>query len=842
MDSERWQKAVSLFHAALELGAEERAAMLNRECGDEELRREVISLLAQDTSRHGILERVSALATGLEMPDFIGCFKILEIIGEGGMGVVYRAQQDHPRRSVALKVIRPGLATGEVLRRFEQEADALGRLHHAGIAQIYEAGVSRGQPYYAMELIDGLALIEYARVNQLSTLQKVEVAVKLCEAAHHAHQRGIVHRDLKPSNILVDETGQPKILDFGVALLGGAEGGMTQATSMGTLVGTLAYMSPEQVSADAGPVDARSDVYSLGLVIYELLSGRLPYVTGGAVPGAMRVIQEQEPLGLGRVKREFRGDLETITAKALEKDRERRYESAEELAADLRRHLADQPILARPASALYQASKFAQRNKAIAFGLAAVFLVLAGGVVVSTWQAARARRAEQVSEAVRNFLEKDVLAQAGPNAQAAPTGKADTQLTVRTALDRAAGKVDGKFNAQPEVEASIRNTIGNAYVDLGLYGQAQPMLERALALRERELGLEHVETQATMQSLGILYRRSGKLASAEATILRLLEIRKRVKGSTNADTIATQSEVASILTARGNHKMAAALLSEGLEGQRSLVGEEHPDTLAMMNNLGTTYANLGQYFKAAAILGKAIEIKQRVFGQEHPTTLMSMNGLAMILRNQGKYAEAEALLSKALRIRRQTLGMEHPDTLASLNSLALLYFAQGRYAEAEPLLKQAAETGQRLRPESADTLRMRSNLAELYWKLGKTEAEPILRNVIEVRRRVLGEKHPNTANGLALLGEMKMDEKQYGEAEMLLRQALSIQETEAPNEWKRFYNQGLLGEVLNRVGQRTEAKVLLQSAVEGLLQRQETIPHEKEPAIEAIKRWNSKFQ
>jgi len=331
----------------------------------------------------------------------VGRYTIRRLIGEGGMGAVYEAEQEQPRRTVALKVIKPGFATPELLRRFAQESQALGRLQHPGIAQIYDAGTADTgygpQPYFAMEYIRGEGLRDYVETHHLSTRQRLEIFTKICDAVHHAHQRGLIHRDLKPGNILVDETGQPKILDFGVARVTDSDAQATMQTDVGQLVGTLAYMSPEQVLADPLELDTRSDVYALGVILYELVSGRLPYSISKKLHEALQTIREEDPARLSSVNRTFRGDIETIAAKALEKDKTRRYSSAAELGADITRYLKDEPIVAQPPTAMYQVRKFARRNKALVIGIAAVFVVLLGGVVVSTSQWFRASRAEAVA-------------------------------------------------------------------------------------------------------------------------------------------------------------------------------------------------------------------------------------------------------------------------------------------------------------------------------------------------------------------------------------------------------------------------------------------------------------
>jgi non-specific serine/threonine protein kinase/serine/threonine-protein kinase len=394
MDAGRWRVIESIYHAALGKEPGERSAYLAAACEDDStLRSEVESLLdyanAQlsspvqpskvaelllNTTSFGSTtetEPIAAVATNSAQawPFSIGRYRILRLIGEGGMGVVYEAEQEQPRRTVALKVIKPGLTSPELLRRFEQESEALGRLQHPGIGQIHEAGTADTgfgpQPYFAMEFIRGESLLEYAKARELNPRQRLELMAKVCEAVHHAHQRGIIHRDLKPGNILVDESGQPKVLDFGVARVTDSDTQATRQTDVGRLVGTLAYMSPEQVLADPLELDTRSDVYALGVILYELLAGRLPYTVGRSLPEAVQTIRQEDPARLSSISRHYRGDIETIVAKALEKDKVRRYASAAGLAGDIQRYLADEPIVARPPSATYQLQKFARRHKAV---------------------------------------------------------------------------------------------------------------------------------------------------------------------------------------------------------------------------------------------------------------------------------------------------------------------------------------------------------------------------------------------------------------------------------------------------------------------------------------------
>ncbi|HLK66813.1 MAG TPA: serine/threonine-protein kinase [Bryobacteraceae bacterium] len=839
MEPERWREIERLYHEALEREALHRAAWVKRAAhGDESLEQEVLSLLAESDDKETFLEepalQVAArtLASSSAAPAYparIGRYRILELLGEGGMGAVYEAEQDEPRRVVALKVIRLGLATPERLRRFRQESQALARLQHPGIAQIYESGEADTgfgpQPYFAMELIRGLPLHEYAEAHRLDLRQKLAIVGRICDAVHHAHQRGLIHRDLKPGNILVDENGQPKVLDFGVARVTETESLETTAqptiqTGLGQLVGTLAYMSPEQVHGDPAGVDSRSDVYSLGVILYQLLAGRLPYeIDRGHIAEAAQTIREEDPAPLRSIERKYRGDAETIVRKALEKDKARRYTSAAELAADIQHYLNDEPIAARPPSVGYQLLKFARRNRGLAAGAAAVFVVLMAGIAASTSQAIRASRAEiearldgeraraaekaathdrdrelraehaaseernralaaeaeavrernravaaearAVSErnqalaekrradseaatakAVNDFLRNDVLAQANLNNQASPNTKPDPDLTVRTALDRAAAGIGGKFEKQPLVEASIRQTIGNAYLDLGSYPKALEQLERTVEIRRRALGESDNETLMSMNNLAVLYLQQGDAPRAEPLFARILEARRR------------------------------------------LLGEENADTLVSMNNLAAVYRTEGKYAQAEPILIKALDIKRRVLGEVHHSTATAWNNLASVYRLEGKLSEAEPLQLKAVEVWRAVSGEEGPETLTSMSSLAALYQAQKRYPEAE----------------------------ELWSK------------VLESLRRTLGAKHPNAIDVMNSLGEVRIQQEKYALAESLIRESLGTVEAAAPNTWKRYYAQALLGASLAGQKRFSEAEPLLLSGHRGLRDRQSAIP------------------
>ena len=847
MNLEHWRQVEEICQAARRLEQGQRSALLAEACqGDEGLRREVESQLSSPDAAPTVAPLIGPdWPAGMSdaaptpppwLPASIGRYRILRLLGEGGMGVVYEAEQEHPRRIVALKVVKPGLASPETLWRFEQESKALGRLQHPGIAQIYEAGTAEAgfgpQRFFAMEFIRGRSLRDYAEALRPNVRQRLDLMIKICDAVHHAHQRGVIHRDLKPGNILVDETGQPKVLDFGLARAIERDTYATRQTDLGQLVGTVAYMSPEQVLGDPLELDTRSDVYALGVIMYELLTGALPYRISRKLHEAVKTIREVDPPRLSSVSRAYRGDVETIAAKALEKDKARRYASAADLAADIRRYLQDEPIVARPAGTAYQLRKFARRRKGLVAGVAAVFVALVGGIVASAWQAARATRAQQAAfqerdratsaerratterdralsaeraataaqgeallernravteqrradteaaaaKAVNDFLQNDLLAQAGASAQAGPGNKPDRDLKVRTALDRAAKRISGRFEAQPLVEASIRQTVGSAYLDLGLFTEAQNQLERAVDLRRRVLGEEHRDTLASLSGLATALEDQGRYPQAEALRTRVLGVQGRLLGKEHRDTLASMNSLASVYRLEGKDEQARELVVRTLALQRRSLGDEHPDTLTTMINLAEVNRNQGKYPEAEELFSKVLGVRRRVLGDEHPDTLSAMDLLALQYRYQGKYGPAEELCARTLEVRSRVLGAEHAATLDTMISLGVLYRLHGKYPEAEEILTKALEAGRKaLGEENPITLTGMNELPGVYWVQGKyAEAEPLYAKVLEIQRRLLGEEHSETLSIMNNLALVYLSEGKYSQAEPQLTKVLEV--------------------------------------------------------------------
>ncbi len=599
-----------------------------------------------------------SLDLGKRFGQLIGRYKVVRVLGEGGMGTVFLAEQDKPTRLVALKVIRPGVASANLLRRFEHEAQVLGRFQHPGIAQIYEAGTADtgegAQPYFVMEYVRGRSLMEYAQASQLGTRQRLELLAKICDAVQHAHQKGIIHRDLKPSNILVTEEGQPKILDFGVARATDADiQATTIQTDVGQLVGTIPYMSPEQAGGDVTELDTRSDVYALGVLGYELLAGRLPYdLKKKMIHEAVRVIREDDPTPLSSIDRVFRGDVETIIAKALQKERTRRYQNASDLAGDIRRYLSDQPIVARPPSLTYQLRMFARRNTLLVGAIGTITLVLVAGIMGTTWglvQANESRRdaERQADRATRTsrFL-SEMLSMASPYTSA---GGPDTKVV--ELLDEAGRRLASSFAEEPEIEAEIRHTVG------------------------------------------VTYRNVGNFIAAEEHLRRALELRIGVLGEKSPDTLLTKVHLGRVLTDQYRLAEAEQILRESWADQSAVLGDEHPDTISTLNSLGWLLLLDDRPAEAEPMLVRALKVRRRILGSESTETLKTMANLAATRISQDKLEEAEDLARTVADTSLRVLGPRHPDTLYYTSIYAWWLWASGDLDAAialyEPVLADA---------------------------------------------------------------------------------------------------------------------------------------------------------
>lgn len=799
---------------------------------------------------------LSSASNPPRLPQIPG-YRVHRKIAQGGMGIVYEAEQEATQRSVALKMLPPGQSTMVELKRFALEAQALGRFNHPGIAHIFEAGVAQlaygDQHFFAMEFVDGPPITEFADQAKLGLRARLQLLQQVCDAVTHAHQSGAIHRDLKPSNILVNSAGKAKVLDFGVAALTQEDAVTMRPTAAGELLGTFAFMSPEQLREGAMAADQQSDVYALGVIAYQLLSGQLPHsISHLSLPQAALVICEQEPRPLSILDRAIPAEVATVVAKALHKEKLHRYRTVLEFSQDIDRFLEDIPVLAKPPSQREQLVKFARRNRILVGGVAAVLVVSGMGTAVSTWQAIRARRAERVAvaerersrrseqfaltardaalqaerqaaqerdraqtaekktreqqlradqqaanaNAISGFLQNDLLAQASPEMQGGAAFTPDPNLKVRTALDRAAARMESQFAGKPIVEASLRQTLGNTYLRLGLIPEARKHMERALTLQRQHFGDEHLETLRTMHNLAWLLMEQRDFVAAEPIQERILIVRTKLLGEKHLETMRAMNNLAG--TYLGQLKMAKAQpLLERLVGVMSaLEGPENPSTLVVMNNLAAVSNQLGQFEVGERSNAKLFEIRRRKLGNLHPDTLVSLNNLATSLFGQGKLAQAETHYAASLASRRQVLGEKHPLTLSAMHNLAMVYERKGELAESEQTNTQ----------------------------------------VYELRCGALGETNAVTLDSLEAVARVRLRQGKFLEAEQAARTALAARVTN--KGWQRFYAQTLVGESL--VGQKkfAQAETLLTEGLRGLKDLESTIPLLSRPlTIDFAREW-----
>jgi eukaryotic-like serine/threonine-protein kinase len=783
----------AIFSAARQIeAADARRRYIESTCaGDPKLQARLEALLLIDQADHAFLERpAQGLTTRADCEitegpgGEIGPYTLVEAIGEGGFGKVFMAEQHQPvHRMVALKVIKPGMDSHRVVARFESERQALALMTHPNIAQIIDGGQTEsGRPYFVMELVRGAPITDFCDQHQTSAAERLKLFVSVCQAIQHAHQKGIIHRDIKPSNVLVtlnDGTPAVKIIDFGVAKAIGVQ--LTEHslfTAEGQMVGTPAYMSPEQASMSRLDVDTRSDVYSLGVLLYELLTGTTPIESSrlreAGYSEIERLIREVEPprpstrLGaLGdsatlvagnratdpkRLCRLLSGDLDWIVMKAIEKAPNRRYASPGSFADDVERYLRGEAILARPPSTPYRIAKFAARHRVTVVAVVAVAASLLGGMAVATWQAMRARAAESTallardnaaeqlrqakrSEARANsvlkFFQDKVLSAARPKGQ---EGGLSRDATVREALDRAEPEIATAFAGEPLVEASIRNTLGVSYWYLGDQDKAIQQQRRAVAIRRNEFGLENPETVGAMNDLAIVLNQVGKFADAQK------------------------------------------LLEEVVAVKRRTLGPEDPVTLRSVNNLAIALAMQGLIDDAVKLVEETLEIQRRVEGPESITTLRSAYNLAIMRRHLGRWADARPLFDESLQTLRRVFSPDHQDTLRVVNGLGELMLDQRRPEEARALFEEALKGQVRaLGPTNEETVLTMINLADTARLQGHfDEARKLAEEANGLNRRTLGPEHPQTLFGLTILSSIARDQGSLDEARKGYENALAV--------------------------------------------------------------------
>jgi serine/threonine protein kinase len=704
---------------------------------------------------------------------YFGDYVLLRELGRGGMGVVYEARQVSLNRLVALKMLRAGAVAGDdELRRFQTEAEAVAALDHPGIVPVYEVGEYEGRRYFTMKLVPGqsLAARRDARTGGFRDAARLVAAV--ATAVDHAHQRGILHRDLKPANILIDEQGRPLVTDFGLAKRVEADIGLTQS---GEILGTPAYMAPEQALGRRASVTTAADVHGLGAILYYLLTGRPPFAADSVIE-TIEQVRTQPPESPSRRRPDVPRDLEVICLKCLEKDPARRYTSAAALAADLNRWLTGEPIAARAVSAPTRAWMWCRRRPAIAALLAALVVstIIGSAGIVWNWREAlrqrdEAERSAATTRTINDFLSNDVLSQADPEKNA----RGGRKVTVEEVLDRAAATVGVTFADRPLIEAALRETIGKAYRSLTAFDKAEPHLKASYEIRLRQLGPHHRETLNALDSLASLYWDQSRFGEAEPMFRKALDDRRGAFGSDDRDTIASLNNLALLYTSLGRFAEAIPLLREAYDRGRRVFGPTERDTLTSLSNLGTAVRRVGRPDEAEPLIRESLESTERRYGPRNPATLSVLDNYASVLQELGRLDESEAAFRRVVAARLDVLGPDHLHTYISKGNLALLLQQRSKLAESQRLFEECLEGTRRLVGDRHhDTISHMINLASVLRARGLiVEAEATAREALSRSRRRLGDANPITLLAMNNEATLLQDLGRFDEAEPLFRAA-----------------------------------------------------------------------
>ncbi len=755
------------------------------------------------------------------------------------MGSVWLAEQHEPvKRLVALKLIKAAIRDASTLQRFDLERQALAIMNHPAIARVFDAGTTPdGQPYFVMEYVPGVPINLYCEQNALTIRQRLELLMEVCEGVQHAHQKAIIHRDLKPSNILIaeiDGKAVPRIIDFGIAKALSVSPAATEAetlfTQPGGMVGTLGYMSPEQADPGALDVDTRTDVYALGAVLYELLTGSLPWNPKlwrtKSLYELLHQLREQDPerpstrlkTGPHSVKLdntsevrnftgELAGDLDWIVMKAIDKDRERRYHSPLEFASDLDRYLHHEPVIARPPSLLYRAQKFVRRNR-LAVGLVGALAALIVGFAISmTIERNRANREAELSKNVTDFM-TNVFNISNPNESRG------SSVTARELLDKASAQIEETPGKDSQVQARMMAAMGKTYMGLGLFEQARMLTERASAIETRLRGPASPETLQLQGQLGYIYYGLGKYADGEKLLRQTLASQQKILGANNPQTLDTATMLAGNLTAQGKYAEAEGLIRRALISQQTTIGPGDQHTLRTMSDLVANLREQGRDAEAEHVGRELLPLATSRLGANHPITLSTMNNLAMILQAEGRYKEAEELQRETLSRVTQVYGPESKNALATLSNLGLILEQAGRLKEAETMQRdEMARTGASMGPEHPDTLGSMDNLAVTLGREKKfAEAEQLLGKELEIEMRTLGPSFPDTIATMENLAAVYANEKRAEESIALYEKAVKqAEQAERPVQMQAHYT---FSGGLSILGRTDEALQQLQQAAQ----------------------------
>jgi serine/threonine protein kinase/Tfp pilus assembly protein PilF len=808
-----------------------------------------------------------------EAGSMIGPYQLVQTLGEGGMGTVWLAQQEKPiRRQVALKIIKLGMDTREIIARFEAERQALALMDHPNIAKVLDAGATgTGRPYFVMDLVRGAKITTYCDQNHLSTRERLKLFIQACRAIQHAHQKGIIHRDIKPSNILVtvqDAAPVPKVIDFGIAKATGGQQltDKTLLTAAAQVMGTPTYMSPEQTRLGSLDIDTRTDIYSLGVLLYELLTGQTPFdpqeLLSDGLDSIRKVICQKEPLRpssrLGTLSKDDRttvaklrrvqapnlmqlvcGDLDWIVMKCLEKDRARRYQTANDLALDIQRHLDSAPVEARPPAKLYRFQKLVQRNKLAFASAVSLFLLLLAGTVISTWQARKALAAEAAakteaanSDFIARFLQ-DMFKRANPWVA---QGR-DTTL-LRELLDQTAETIDTELQAQPEVEARLSDTMGNVYMALALYSNAADMHRQAMDVWQKLSPSHAPQLAVSINNLANALAAQTNRDQAEAYYRRALAIQTNLPNQSQpeiATNLATTLDnLARLLHQKHDLAGSETLYRKALDLRQKLAGGQSLETAASLNGLAVVLRDKRDMKQSESLYRQALAIRRALNGNDDPDVPDSLNDLAIVLRDQGRFAEAEQTWHEALGIYERILDTNHPTLATALNNVGIALLDQRKLTEAETIFRRVlAMQTKRLGNKHSSVAQSLANLgAVLKEEQGRlTEAENTDRQALEIRTE-LGDK-TEIANAMSQLAGVLQQENKTSQAIDLYRECLAIRQTVQPDAWETFNTRSELGGSLLALQQYTEAQPLLISGYQGLADadRQKFIPAFSRPLV-----------